>query len=300
MIYIRLLAAITLALLLPIQAEARSLPSHGLDSSLTSPHFVYHFDDTSRPYVKQLMAFSEGFLSFIEKEYFTPDYDYPLTALVFNNKAGFQDYLKHRLGVANPPGFGIYVSKYRVFVTFMDSGLGTFAHEIMHPLVETNLPKRPIWAMEGIPAFFEKFIAYWDGKALRMQTGYQNPWRIHVLGNELTGLDLAEIVERRRNHYGRFRNSELRMVSVFLDRQGLLKRYIDLVRRGDRQGYATYLEAAFGKELTEIEPLWRRYLTETKKNRARIYRIPTSRIVATKKEFDALNKGMYLQAALNN
>lgn len=299
MLHIGLVMVLSLVLLSPQAVVADALPSHGLNSSLSSKHFVYHFYDANRPYVRQLMDFSEGFLAYIEREYFKPDYDYPLTALVFNNKAGFQDYLKHRLGVANPPGYGIYVAKYRVFATFKGSGLGTFAHEIMHPLVETNLPKRPIWAKEGIPAFFEKFIAYWDDGVLRMQTGYQNPWRIQVLGDELQTLDLGSIIARRRNQYSRFRNSELRLVSVFLDRQGLLKRYLDLVRRDDKQGYVTYLEAAFDKSLVEIEPLWRRYLAETARNRVHIYRIPASRIVASKAVYDDLRAGLYLQTALH-
>jgi hypothetical protein len=61
---------------------------------------------------------------------------------------------------------GVFLYKYNLFATYEDSGLGTFAHEIMHPLVERNLKDRPEWAIEGIPTFFEKFYGYWRGDEL--------------------------------------------------------------------------------------------------------------------------------------
>ncbi len=135
---------------------------------------------------------------------------------------GVPTYLRNDLKIADPPAFGIYLGQAKAFVTFVSSGLGTFAHEIMHPLVERNLPKRPPWADKGIPSFFEKFLGYWDGDRLVLRFGYQNPWRIETLGDQIDRLDLRAILHRKTNDYGTSRNSDLRMVSVFLWRTGKL------------------------------------------------------------------------------
>jgi hypothetical protein len=154
---------------------AEDYPNHMLEKSVESAHFIYYYNETDTQYVKELIRLSEGFLSFIGRNYFEPSFTYPITALVFSNKQEFHIYLKNKIGIHNPPHFGIYLKQYRLFATFRGSGIGTFTHEIMHPLVEANLADCPVWAIEGIPSFFEKFIGFWDGNELHLQLGYQNP-----------------------------------------------------------------------------------------------------------------------------
>src|SRR5262249_4571125 len=97
------------------------------------------------------------------------------------------------------------------FARYEDSGLGTFAHEIMHPLVERNLRDRPPWAIEGIPSFFEKFYGYWRDGELVVNWGFQNPWRIKELGANLARLDLPTILAATA---GGEKESEQRLVST--------------------------------------------------------------------------------------
>lgn len=273
-------------------------PAHNLSEEKASQHFVYHYNDVDSIYAEQLLNISEGFLSFIKENYFNPTFNYPLTALVFSSKHDFHLYLKNKLHIQNPPNFGIYIREYKLFATFRGSGIGTFTHEIMHPLVEENLPDRPEWAVEGIPSFFEKFFGYWEGEKLQLQMGYQNPWRVHQLGTGITNLDLKEIVTLKLRNYAKSSNSELRMVSVFIDRQGLLKKYLTLVSSRDKNGYQLYIEAAFEKSIDDIVPLWQAYLEDVSMNRASIYKIPGSSILQSKAEFEKIRDDLYLQKAL--
>lgn len=290
---------ITVATLLVVSSFAGATPpAHTLSEREASEHFLYHYNAVDEMYAKQLLSLSEGFLSFIKDNYFTPSFEYPLTALVFSSKNDFRRYLKSKLGISNPPNFGIYIGEHKLFATFRGSGIGTFTHEIMHPLVESNLPDRPEWAKEGIPSFFEKFFGYWEGGRLQLQLGYQNPWRIRRLGDEITNLDLKKIVTLKRRNYAKYGNSELRMVSVFIDRQGLLEKYLTLVKNSDKKGYRLYIEAAFEKPIEDIIPLWKIYLDDVNKNKANIYKIPGSAILRSKAEFESLTGDLYLQKAL--
>lgn len=283
------LRLIALLLLLPVIAWGADPPGSeaGFDGRLRTEHFDFRFPADLEPTVREIARFAEGFLALVRRDFFDPKFDYPIKVLVLPTREAFQGYLRSRLGIADPPSFGVYLSQLKAFVTYPSSGLGTFAHEIMHPLVERNLPDRPVWANEGIPSFFEKFLGYWDGDVLVLRFGYQNPWRIEALGERIDDLDLEAMLRRRANDYTANRNSDLRMVSVFLWRNGKFHRYLELLRRGDKAGYDTFLEAAFGRPLAEIEPIWRRYLHDAKANRPEIYRIPPSTVFRDRRAYES-------------
>src|SRR5215469_15849002 len=131
---------------------------------------------------------------------------------------------------------GLFLYKYNLFATYEDSGLGTFAHEIMHPLVERNLRDRPAWAIEGIPTFFEKFYGYWRDDELVVNWGFQNPWRIKELGANLARLDLQGILATTAG--AGERESEQRLVSIFLWEQGKFKQFL-VSSKGARKTVST-------------------------------------------------------------
>ena len=169
-----------------------------------------------------------------------------------------------------------------LFATYEDSGIGTFAHEIMHPLVERNLKDRPLWAKEGIPTFFEKFYGYWKHDELIVFWGFQNPWRIAQIGTNLTRLDLNQIIAdpKPSTNFGGFeRNeSELRMASVFLWEQGRFKRFLNLIAAHDKAGFPSYFEAAMGMTVEKILPVWQSYLDDVATNRTKILALPVSTV----------------------
>jgi len=122
-----------------------------------------HFDFYAKRNPERIAAigkFADSFISMVNRDFFKADFDYPIRVLVLEDRAAFKGFLTDQLAVKEPPDFGIYLGSEKMFVTYEDSGLGTFTHEIMHPLVERNLKDRPLWAMEGIPTFFEKFYGY--------------------------------------------------------------------------------------------------------------------------------------------
>jgi hypothetical protein len=257
------------------------------NNNIKTEHFDFYFNGAVNNNIREIAKFSEGFLSVLKRDFFNPSFDYPIKVLIFPTRDTFQSYLRTNLGIANPPSFGIYLAEYKLFATYEESGLGTFAHEIMHPLITKNFPKRPVWADEGIPSFFEKFFGYWNGNDLVLSFGYQNPWRIEELGKRIDDLDLKTILYRTVNDYSINKNSDLRMVSVFLWRQGKFRRYLDLLSRNDRGVYGTFFEAALGKNLEEIVPIWRQYLRETKINRSYIYRIPPSKVFDNEESYNS-------------
>ena len=177
---------------------------------------------------------------------------------------------------------GLFLYKYNLFATYEDSGLGTFAHEIMHPLVERNLKDRPAWAIEGIPTFFEKFYGYWRGDELTVRWGFQNPWRIKQLGPNLTRLDLQRILAAPSAGES---ESEQRLVSIFLWEQGKFKEFLNFVKAGEKHGYESYFEAAMGMPIGRVSPLWQDYLNRIAARRSEILGLPLSNLLSNEAAF---------------
>lgn len=284
----------TFALLLVLAGWAAALPAAALEGrpvpaytqTLASrfanhaggKYFQFHGDLPAQK-LALYATFSDMFVELVEQDFFRVKTRFPIQAIVLEDKGSFKHFLRNALGVQTPPDYGIYLAEAALFVTYDGSGLGTFTHEIMHPLVEESLPHRPAWAMEGIPAFFEKFYGHVENGRLHVQWGYQNPWRIEMLGPKLKHLKLDRIVN------GSEGTSEKRLVTVYLNQRGKLKTFLELVQANERRGFRTHLEAAFGKPLKEIEADWKRYLQEIENDRERIMRLPMSRLFDTSDQY---------------
>jgi hypothetical protein len=250
----------------------------GFPSKIDSKRFAFYSDlpvEKLRSYVE----FSNLFLDVVDRDFIELRNLKKLAAVVTADQNGMQRFLSQRLRTNEPPLYGIYIAEHNLFVTYHGSGIGTFAHEIIHPVIATELPGTPSWGWEGIPTFFEKFYGYKEGNRLYLKWGYQNPWRIRTLGEGLLRLNLSDVMGRSQDE------SELRLVSVFLYQHGKMRSFLDSIRSGNKKGYATYVEAAFGERLSELEPKWRKYLASTYARRQQIYNLPLSSYFDSKQEF---------------
>lgn len=269
---------------------ASALSMHAVDWSKKLPfarksqYFEFHYQRETWD-AAAFARFADGFVDLVNRDFVKLGFDYPIQVLVLPDRATFQQFLKKEFVVRDPPNFGMYFPAFKVFVTFEDSGLGTFAHEIMHPLLDRNLRNCPVWATEAVPAFFEKFIGYWDADKLVLQWGYQNPWRIEALGDKLAGLDLARIVNDRRP-VTNFDNSERRLVTVFLWRAGRFERFLRLLADNTHAGYDSCFEAAMEQPLKALVPQWQNYLQEIASHRAEIMKVPASVVLPNRPAFE--------------
>lgn len=255
------------------QATATQFTNHA-----PGKYFQFHSNIPAQRLV-MYARFSDLFVESVDRDFFRVKTQFPIQAFVLEDKAKFQAFLRATFNVVMPSEYGMYLPRARTFVTYDGSGLGTFAHEIAHPLVEESLPSRPQWAMEGIPAFFEKFYGYAQDGKLQVQWGYQNPWRIEKLGSDLTRVKLVRVL------YGSEDTSEKRLVTLFLHQKGKLKDFLSLVQANDRRGFRNHVEAVFDKPLNELEEDWQSYLADIEANRVRILRLPTSRLFDTPEQF---------------
>jgi len=183
----------------------------GFSSKIESKYFVF-YSYLSRQELQKYVEFSSLFLDVVDRDFVKLRSLKRMDVVVLSDQSGMQRFLAQRLRPNEPPLYGIYMAEHHLFVTYHGSGLGTFSHEIMHPVLNAELPRTPSWAWEGIPTFFEKFYGYKEGNRLYLKWGYQNPWRIRALGGRLLTLSLPDIINRSQDQ------SEQRLVSEVNDK----------------------------------------------------------------------------------
>jgi hypothetical protein len=276
--------AVLAVLLLVMVLFAISRTSQSYSEQLPLRQQSKYFDFRFRQHpekIKAIARFADAFIDIVNRDFFKAEFDYPIRVLVTEDFSTHRTLVSEQFGVTNPT-MGIFLYNSNLFATYEDSGLGTFAHEIMHPLVERNLKDRPAWAIEGIPTFFEKFYGYWRGDELVVNWGFQNPWRINQLGTDLARLDLQGILATTRAGE---RESEQRLVSIFLWEQGKFKQFLDLVRKREKNGYDSYFEAAMEMPIARVIPLWQDYLARIVARRSEILRLPVSATLPNEEAF---------------
>lgn len=261
----------------PNSSSFRSRMEKLFDVRVPSRYFAY-FSDLPADLTKGYAELSDAFVDEVNANFFPVENRFPLTAVVLKDRDAFHAFLGREVGVTSPPGFGIYLSAVNAFISYHGAGIGTFTHEIMHPLVDESLPARLPWAAEGIPAFVEKFFAHVERGRVQFIWGFQNPWRIRELGSRLTTLDLRTIIYRSTS------TSEKRLISMFLFEQGKWKEFLSRIKQNNRQQFRTFVEAAMGKRFDDLEVLWRDYLDKVASQRESISQIPNSALFRTERE----------------
>src|SRR5439155_24823079 len=103
-------------------------------------------------------------------------------------------------------------------------------------------------------------------------------------GTNLTRLDLKNLLTTKQTQ-GQFRESDLRMVSMFLWEQGKFQRFLQLIQQREKHGYDSYFEAPLELPIERVLPPWKRYLIEVAARRSQVLRLPPSAILPDEPTF---------------
>jgi len=231
--------------------------------------------------------FLSCFVDFISANYCKVNSNFHRNAFIFDNEAAYHSY--SALNFKSQEGaFAIYVPKRKAFFTYSNSGIGTWAHEMIHAVIDEEQINLEPWADEGIAAIFEKTYGYCDDERPNFIVGYPNPWRIEALGQGLTKLSLEKLVTEQNSET--YNTSEKREVAMFLFKHGQLKNYIDLCRTQNKRGFNTYFEAALQRRIPELNSDWYTFLKTEQAQSSKIKEIPSSSFFESKARFDQFLK----------
>ena len=197
--------------------------------------------------------------------YFTRRPTQPIRVYCFRNRSTYEEYVRRAHGRAPTTPYGFYLSSERKTVLNLATGLGTLAHEIVHPLLCEDFPGVPAWFNEGFASMFESTEDSSGRKLAR------NNWRLNDLRRatrEGRIVPLRTLMETNTDEfYGDDRGVHYAMARyfcVYLQRQDLLVRFYREFRatvNDDASGIAA-LERVSRKSLADFEAEWRSWLDE--------------------------------------
>lgn len=184
----------------------------------------------------------------------------------FRDHATYEAYVRNAYGRAPSTPYGFYMASERKVVLNLDTGQGTLAHELVHPLLGEDFPEAPAWFNEGFASLFEQTTRDGSGQLIG-----RNNWRLTDLKRarrEKREVPLQALMETSADEfYGDERGVHYAMARYFclyLQRQKLLDRYYKEFRAtaaADPTGM-TALVRVTRKSLANFEAEWRSWIAE--------------------------------------
>jgi hypothetical protein len=206
----------------------------------------------------------------LKVQYFKRDPQTIIDIWLFRDKESYEKHAEELFGAKPHTPYGYYSSQHRALVMNIATGGGTLVHEIVHPFVAANFPECPAWFNEGLASLYEQ-----SGEEKGQIVGRVN-WRLSGLQEtiragrlqsfeDLCGTSTDDFYHRDTGaNYG-----QARYLCLYLQEQGLLKKFYDDFRAGakrDPGGYKT-LQAILGeKDMADFQKRWEAWVLSLKRS----------------------------------
>jgi tetratricopeptide (TPR) repeat protein len=265
---------------------------NGFTTIIAGDHFVC-YSDLSKEKLERYSAIVEGFANYTSGNLCPLQGEYPALLFILHDKGSEQRFLRDRMEF-NRGVHGVFLSGRNSVVTYDGAGTGVLLHEVMHKFLYNTKP-HDNWADEGVASFFEKSYGYLyktgesSPQSLSLLTGFPDSGSQFWLWLTHKTLKLSQIVTDAK-YADPDHEDEQRMVALFLNKNDKLKQFLTLTFKGDPGKYKYYIEAAFNKPLSELNPLFDAYVAELNKSRDEIIKLPPAEILKDKESFERFLK----------
>jgi hypothetical protein len=206
----------------------------------------------------------------LKAQYFQRDPQLIIDIWLFRDKESYEKHAEELFGAKPHTPYGYYSSQHKALVMNIATGGGTLVHEIVHPYMAANFPECPAWFNEGLASLYEQ-----SGEEKGQIVGRVN-WRLSGLQEtiragrlqsfeNLCGTSTDDFYHRDTGaNYG-----QARYLCLYLQEQGLLKKFYDEFRAGakrDPGGYKT-LQAVLGeKDMADFQKRWEAWVLSLKRS----------------------------------
>jgi hypothetical protein len=198
------------------------------------------------------------------RNYFSRRATRPVRVYCFRNHETYAAYVRSAYGRAPTTPYGFYMASERKMVLNLGTGLGTLAHELVHPLIGEDFPGVPAWFNEGFASLYESAPRNSEGRMVP-----RSNWRLNDLKRakiDRREIPLKTIMETNTDEfYGDDRGvhyATARYFCLYLDQKGLLVRYYQEFRAtgdADPTGIKA-LERITRRSLEDFETEWRTWV----------------------------------------
>lgn len=237
------------------EANRKSLERH-FGVKKHNDFFVMHFENDSKE-LNNFYEISKPLIEALKYEYTGLEYEWPLHAYFFNSQEAYLEFLENVLELKIKPTGGVYLTHYQAFFSYQQAGLSVWTHEILHPILDATYGELPLWADEGLPAYGEVYYIYQSEGVFLLDMGYHHPGRLFELKDNLKNISLRQVLCCSEN------TSEKRLVAMFLQKNGVLQKYLlklKQAKKQDSESKEAFVFEVFDSSPIEVEKLWSGYL----------------------------------------
>jgi len=242
-----------------VAAVKAKLPGDDFTVVVQSP-FVVIGDESAERVRARAVDTVKWAVDRLKAQYFQRDPQMIIDIWLFRDKESYEKYAEELFDAKPHTPYGYYSSQHKALVMNIATGGGTLVHEIVHPYMAANFPACPAWFNEGLASLYEQ-----SGEEKGQIVGRVN-WRLSGLQDtiragrlqsfeDLCGTSTDDFYHRDTGaNYG-----QARYLCLYLQEQGLLKKFYDEFRAGakrDPSGYKT-LQAVLGeKDMADFQKRW--------------------------------------------
>lgn len=231
---------------------------------LVEPPFIVIGDDSPEAVEASAVGTVRWAVEKLKREYFQRDPSRLLSVWLFKDG---DSYRRHTESIfQDDPGtpYGYYSEQHEALIMNIGTGGGTLVHEIVHPFLDANFPGHPPWFNEGLASLYEQ-----SGERGGRIIGRTN-WRLEGLKEAIEAdgvptfkaLMTQDVDEFYDDPYGT-NYAQSRYLLYYLQEEGLLRRYYDLIQSTSGQdptGYLALAQVLGRQDLDVFQDEWTRYV----------------------------------------
>ncbi|MBI4563934.1 MAG: hypothetical protein HY716_04475 [Planctomycetes bacterium] len=217
--------------------------------------------DAGLPAIETATATIRRLSVYLQSAYFFTKPTAPIRIYALRNHKSYVAFAHKSLKRYPSTPFGFYLPDERLMVLNLETGTGTLAHELVHPLLTDDFPATPAWFNEGFASLFEHSETRPDGRIV----GKSN-WRLRNLRAALKEVRIESLIRTRADEFYSddrgLHYAAARYVCLYLQEAGLLESFYREFRATanvDQTG-KTALEKVTGRSLEEFDRHWRAWV----------------------------------------
>jgi len=234
------------------------------DFAITSSYPYVITGDLTQSEVEHWKSRIQRTQSAVKSMYFSREPAEVVQVWLFKDASSYFRYNKLLWNITPFTGFGYYIPKQKRMMMNIASGGGTLTHELVHPYIEANFPRSPLWFNEGLASLYEQSF-YRGGKVY----GTTN-WRLGGLQAVIKANAMPSLEQMMKTNRGQFLGAnrgvyyaQARYLMYYLQSKGLLEKYYHQFVANvatDPTGINTLLAVTRVSSLESLERDWVRFV----------------------------------------
>lgn len=234
--------------------------------AITSSYPYVLTGNLSQPEIEHWKSRIQRTQAAIKSMYFKHEPREVVQIWLFKDSASYFKYNQSLWSASPGTSYGYYLPDQKRMMMNIATGGGTLTHELVHPYIEANFPRSPLWFNEGLASLYEQ-STYKNGKVFGMTN-----WRLAGLKTVINAGAMPSLEQMIQTNRAQFLGpnrtvyyAQARYLMYYLQSKGKLETYYHQFvanAPADPSGMKTLLRVAGFQSIERLESDWLRFISK--------------------------------------